>query len=132
MNTYQGCANCVAHGLSQNGVVTLPCSSCALDAGYEWPDSSGEMRQTFGVSGFSAPNETTLEELVESYVYLVRPRYIEDRTGIPEDQTVDNFILSRFLPDNAKSLYNQLVLSLDTPSNTSRSTRTWADVVAGN
>jgi hypothetical protein len=97
------CANCNGHGRVENGVVTLPCSSCALDNGYEWNG-----RRCYGVTGNSNGHEATLDELVMTYAVLVRPRYVDDPSGL-NGQTPDEYILNKFIPDEGKDIYKSMV-----------------------
>ena len=98
------CANCNVHGRVENGVVTLPCSSCALDNGYEWNGC-----RCYGVTGISGSGrDSTLEELVMTYALLVRPRYVDNPSGLDE-QTPDEYILNKFIPDEGKDIYKSMV-----------------------
>jgi hypothetical protein len=97
------CANCNTHGCIENGIITVPCSSCALDNGYEWNGN-----RCYGVSGLSGGRESTLEELVMTYAILVRPRYIDNPDGL-DGQTPDEYILNKFIPDEGKDIYKSMI-----------------------
>ena len=105
--TTEICSNCEAYGRVENGIITLPCSSCAKDNGYEWNG-----RRCYGVTGNSNGYEATLEELIVTYVIVVRPRYIEDPTGL-DGLTPDEYILNNLIPDEGKNLYKEYMNQLN-------------------
>ena len=107
--TNQMCGNCECYGIVENGVVTLPCSSCACDKGYVWNG-----KKCYGVNGISGDRESTLEELINVQVILVRPRFVNG--GVSPDTlnglTPDEYILDNLIPDEGKDLYKETVASL--------------------
>ena len=110
--TNQMCGNCEHYGIVENNVVTLPCTSCACDKGYVWNG-----KKCYGVNGISSAEEerreSTLEELINVQVILVRPRFVngdggEDLNGL----TPDEYILDNLIPEEGKTLYKEMVASL--------------------
>ena len=108
MNNEQNtCGNCRAHGIVEDGIIKVPCMTCACDNGYEWNG-----RKCYGISGLVDPGneriESTLENLVATFVYLVRPRYIQNPSGLG-GRTVDEYILDEFIPDEGKDIYKEMI-----------------------
>ena len=110
--TNQMCGNCEFYGIVENGVVTLPCSACACGKGYV---QNG--KKCYGVNGISSSEErreSTLEELINVQVILVRPRFVNGEVS-PDTLnglTPDEYILNKLVPDEGKDLYKETVASL--------------------
>jgi hypothetical protein len=108
--TNQMCGNCECYGIVENNVVTLPCTSCACVKGYVWNG-----KKCYGVNGISSSErpfmESTLEELIQVYVFVIRPRY-EDGDELLNGLTPDEYILNNLVPDEGKDLYKEIVASL--------------------
>ena len=111
--TNQMCGNCEFYGIVENNVVTLPCSPCACDKGYVWNG-----KKCYGVNGISSSEEerreSTLEELINVQVFLIRTRYVNGEVS-PDTLnglTPDEYILSNLVPDEGKDLYKETVASL--------------------
>ena len=109
--TNQMCGNCKCYGIAENDVVTLPCSSCACDKGYVWNG-----KKCYGVNGISSAEEerreSTLEELINVQVILVRPRFVNGEELL-NGLTPDEYILDNLIPDEGKDLYKEIVASLN-------------------
>ena len=108
MNNEQNmCGNCRNHGIVEDGVIKVPCMNCACDNGYEWNG-----RRCYGISGMTDPGnegrESTLENLVATFVFIIRPRYIQDPSGLG-GRTVDEYILDKFIPDEGKDMYKEMI-----------------------
>ena len=103
--TNQKSGNCNVYGIVEDGVVTLPCSSCACDKGYDWNG-----KKCYGVNGISGDRESTLEELINVQVILVRPRF--EGEELIYGLTPDEYILDNLIPDEGKTLYKEIVASL--------------------
>ena len=111
--TNQMCGNCEHYGIVENNVVTLPCTSCACDKGYVWNG-----KKCYGVNGISSATEerreSTLEELINVQVFLIRPRYVNGEVS-PDTLnglTPDEYILNNLVPGEGKALYKDTVASL--------------------
>ena len=106
-NEQNMCVNCRSVGVIENGVIKIPCMNCATEAGYEWNG-----RRCYGIGGMIDPDnyrrEATLEQLVVTYVFMVRPRYIQDPSGLG-GRTVDEYILDKFIPDEGKDIYKEMI-----------------------
>ena len=102
------CKNCESYGIVENGVVTLPCSNCAANNGYEWNG-----RRCYGVCGivpsYGSVRESTLEELVSVHVYIVRPRLLEYNPPDLNGRTIDEYILEECIPDEGKNIYKEMI-----------------------
>ena len=101
------CGNCWANGIVEDGVIKVPCMNCACDNGYQWNG-----RRCYGVSGLVDPDnegiESTLENLVATFVVIIRPRYIRDPSELG-GRTVDEYILDKFIPDEGKDIYKEMI-----------------------
>jgi len=102
------CLNCMGYGIVENGVVILPCANCACNNGYEWNG-----RRCYGVCGivslYGSVRESTLEELVSTHVYIVRPRLLEFNPPDLNGRTIDEYILDECLPDEGKDMYKEMI-----------------------
>ena len=114
--TNQMCGNCEFYGIVENGVVTLPCTSCACVKGYVWNG-----KKCYGVNGISSSErpfiESTLEELIQLHVFVIRPRYEVGSISSSDHLrlnglTPDEYILNNLVPDEGKNLYKETVASL--------------------
>ena len=108
MNNEQNmCGNCRAHGIVEDGIIKVPCMTCACDNGYEWNG-----RKCYGIGGIVNADgdvrEANLEDLLVVYVYLVRPRYIQNSSELG-GRTVDEYILDKFIPDEGKDMYKEMI-----------------------
>ncbi len=104
INTHN-CKNCISYGvINYHDTIIVPCSGCAQDRGWEWNGFS----RCYGVNGISAQYKrgATLKEHVLSIFLLVRPRFIEDSSGL-DGITVDEHLLNTMIPDEGKELYNK-------------------------
>jgi len=101
------CPNCHAYAVInyQDNTITVPCSGCAQDRGWEWNGHT-----CYGVTGLSAQYKrgATLEETVLAVFLIIRPRFIED-SSVLDGVTVDQHILNTMIPDEGKELYNKYV-----------------------
>ena len=100
------CLNCEEYGQVQDNIVIIPCCECARQNGYDWNG-----KKSYGATGRSNCQEATLEELLMAYIENVRPRFLGDTLEILgiNDRTVDEYILDKFIPDEGKDLYKQLI-----------------------
>lgn len=108
MNNEQNmCRNCWKHGIVENGVIIVPCANCACDNGYEWNG-----RRCYGICGIVDPDspvgESTLEELVATYVHIVRTRLLEYNPPDLNGRTIDEYILD-IIPDEGKDMYKEMI-----------------------
>ncbi len=106
-NNQDMCGNCRSAGIIENGIIKVPCMNCAFDNGYEWNG-----RRCYGISGLLDPDnrgrESTLENLVATFVFIVRPRLFQDPSGLGE-RTVDEYLLDKFIPDEGKDIYKEMI-----------------------
>ena len=112
MNNEQNmCGNCRSHGIVEDGVIKVPCMNCACDNGYEWNG-----KKCYGVGGLNEKGvEASLDDLIATFYILVRPRYGGGGGSAPScvpgtDQSVDEYILDNFIPDEGKDLYKKMVI----------------------
>ena len=111
--TNQMCGNCETYGIVENNVVTLPCTSCACVKGYVWNG-----KKCYGVNGISSSKrpfiESTLEELIQVHVFVIRPRFVNGvvSPGTLNGLTPDEYILNNLVPVEGKDLYKETVASL--------------------
>ena len=105
------CPNCQAYGQVENNIVIMPCANCARENGYDWNG-----RKCYGASGTSNHQESTLEDLVLTYVNNVRPRILDSETFTEDlafsNRTVDEYILDKFIPDEGKIMYKDMVFNM--------------------
>lgn len=101
------CKNCESYGIVENGIVILPCGNCAANNGYKWNG-----RKCYGVCGivslYGSVRESTLEELVSTHVYIVRPRLLEFNPHDLNGRTIDEYILD-MIPDEGKNIYKEMI-----------------------
>ena len=62
------CGYCVAFGIVENNVVTLPCINCAYDNEWMWNDKKCYGAYGLGEADTQHRRESTLEEVVYYYI----------------------------------------------------------------